>query len=513
MNRKTSLSLAVLILLPLTVQAQGTIVRGAVRGATTGIAAETAVKSAVTTVVAESAARSAVGATWVVVPNATTKATSNALINGKVDITGISSTAGMYDHRAIIEYSSEQGSILNALDNYRLQTGVQNWDKPILTPVEPIYITPTPATSDPALIRSVEDSRAPKDIKPYKPLYDPEYVNPQTVLPKIKEVRSLARQYAQDLPTEDILHPICLIKPEDQQAFIDIVPDMKQINYEIYEKLDRIANGHRQDIVGAESFAQKARNEQLLRKMSEVQQKLPVYSKAISSTQDIINKYQHIVDGEYGILFKSDWINPVAFDPAAFQLSGSGLQPTLEDWSFAFSAEKRQQIIDQIHAQMPSEARIAVINDNSKIHDIYKAAKSNGYLPEGFTIDYFTDAQSFLTAHHNRPFDVVMADRRFEGGGGEAVTRILRSENDNTLIVHNSSWTQKDVWDSYRPEQLQPFYDEGYSAYFPAPLRSESGWGEVDIEGLTPQDVMFALRNLFQHANSGRLMPFVPKAK
>lgn len=476
--KKTSILLAVLVTLPLVAHAQGKVIKGVTEAALTQGAVKSAVTQATTRDAARAAARAAGAATSgsltgtasrLVVPNPTDKATSHAFINGKVDRSSIShAEAGSFDHRALLEYDSGQASIFEAWDEYRLQTGVQNWDKRITEEIEPVFKT------DPTLLQAVEESRDPKDIVPNKSLYEPNY-------PDARMRAYYQKAYAeisQDLSSADIAK-YGMEVPEDVRAeYLTIFGEMQALNEKMAYHVRRLLHG--EQISEAERGEVSRMIGEVETQMAQIQQKLYTTASAIKQTRRNIDLYSAATRGKPLVEFS--WKQPRPYEFAKFHLKQSTARGLIAPTEYSFletsNVAKQKEILKQVHEQMPPNLRIAVLNDSENTLSIYQEGVRMGYYPEGYQLDYYKDVSSFLQAHRNNPYDLIITDWIFPGGGGDMVVQTLREANDNVPIILNN---QGDVGYANLPK----VYAQGYSAFMPAG------------DNFEPYTIPFCLRDFF----------------
>ena len=467
--KKYTLFLAVLLALAPAAQAQKQVVEGVAKAALTKNG------SAAARAISETALK-----------NSTSKATSHALINGKISPKQISPLAGSYTTRAVIEYDSGQGGILSAMDQTRLELGIQNWEKPALPELSKVLAPVT--ISEKELLNAVEESveQADREVGG-TPLYEVSFPSPE-----LREFYKKAQEeISRDISSRDVANASFNISQEVVDQYTALVGEMQELNYkmsrDVLRRLHGVTNaGEARDV--------SLKISELTARMNAMQDRLYTPASAITQTKRNIELYQHVVEGKP--MVEIEWEQKLPYDRYAFSLQqsirSSGILPREFEFAETVNISKRKALLAKVHAQMPENLRIAVLNDEDAVPAVFREAQRDGLFPQSYKIEVYQNAGDFLSAHAAEPYDMVITDWIFPGGGGDMVLQKLRGVGDETPILFNSSG---DVGAAYE----QKLYEQGYSAYLPV------------NENFEPSTLIFSLRDYFVHAQNGKLMPLVNK--
>ena len=279
-----------------------------------------------------------------------------------------------------------------------------------------------------------------------------------------------------------------LLNQQQQEEFKALRGEMREINVDMAQSIRGMLYGHKDP---AEMFALNNKINRLYQKMMDMQGQISITCDAINLTKKNMSDYASVTMG----LMPAEslvWANPVPYNYSKFVLPRvEGFSPTAYDISVAVSPAAKKGLQKRLYQQMPqSSVRIALLNDSSELLDVYRTAQSEGLIPAQYQIDYYPNVDAFAAAHRNNPYDVVLTDWLFPGGGGDMVTKILRENNDATpVILHTAG--------KFPPDFVHKLYNKGYSAY--APVKQE----------MLVEDVVIPLRNYFMLEREGSLMPLL----
>lgn len=114
---------------------------------------------------------------------------------------------------------------------------------------------------------------------------------------------------------------------------------------------------------------------------------------------------------------------------------------------------------DKSLTALPENVRLAVLNDNEDILDMYRLWERQGRFPAGWQVSTYEDTLHLLDAvKSGRKFDLIVSDINVPGGGGRYFVHQLREMGIQTPVIGCSGYT-RDKIDS------KELHDIGFDGY------------------------------------------------
>lgn len=108
---------------------------------------------------------------------------------------------------------------------------------------------------------------------------------------------------------------------------------------------------------------------------------------------------------------------------------------------------------------VPPDLRVAVLNDQEDILDMYRAWDQQGRLGEGWSVTTYKDTRNLLNDLQNgHMYDLIITDLTVPGGGGYFLTDQVREMGLNMPIIGCSMYTLDKL-------DAQKMFDQGFDGY------------------------------------------------
>lgn len=127
--------------------------------------------------------------------------------------------------------------------------------------------------------------------------------------------------------------------------------------------------------------------------------------------------------------------------------------------------------------EVPANLRVAVLNDQQDILDMYKLWESQGRLGEGWKVTTYADTRVLLDdLSAGATFDLIITDLTVPGGGGYFLVSQVRQMSRNTPVIGCSMYT-------FDKLNAQKMFEQGFDGYIYGDDMFEEAAGVVSWMG------------------------------
>lgn len=108
---------------------------------------------------------------------------------------------------------------------------------------------------------------------------------------------------------------------------------------------------------------------------------------------------------------------------------------------------------------VPANLRVAVLNDQEDVLDMYKLWERQGRLGEGWKVNTYTDTRELLKdLESGVPYDLIITDLTVPGGGGYFLVDQVRNMQLNVPVIGCSMYT-------FDKLNAQKMFEQGFDGY------------------------------------------------